>query len=103
MSSPAWMLPSPRRSEVAKRNRAKRRGITEEGRQRLRESALAHKPWEHSSGPKTPWGKYYSAWNGKVLQKGEYSVREARAEIKAYKKLMMFLLAHPELGEFDRK
>ena len=103
MSSQSWMISGSKRSEVAKGNLAKRKGLTEAGRQRLRESARRNQPWKHSTGPKTEQGRLQSVRNGKVRQKGNVSVREAREEIKAYKKLMMFLLAHPELGEFDRK
>ena len=70
------------------------------GRQRLREDAVAHKPWERSTGPKSPWGKYLSARNGKVRQKGEFSVREARAEVRANRELIRFILEHPELSIF---
>ncbi len=102
MCSQPWMLPSPRRSEVAKRNRAKRKGLTEEGRKRLRETAMAAKPWQHSTGPKTPSGKSQSVINGKVRQKGEFSVREARAQVKAIRELLRSILAHSELGALDR-
>lgn len=103
MSTQPWMLPSPRRSEVAKGNRAKRHGITEEGRQRLRKAAVANKPWERSTGPKSLWGKYLSARNGKVRQKGEFSVREARAEVRANRELIRFILEHPELGILEAR
>ena len=49
--------PNPRRVAAGKRNRAKRKGLTPEGRGKLRQSALRHKPWRFSSGPKTPEGK----------------------------------------------
>jgi hypothetical protein len=40
--------------------------LTPEGRERLRLTALANRPWEHSTGPKTPEGKSRSAANGKI-------------------------------------
>ena len=91
-------MKSPRRIMVAINNRAKRQGISEAGRQRLREAALANQPWKHATGPRTPWGKYLSSQNGKLRQKGLFSVREARAEVRADRELLQFVLAHPELG-----
>ncbi len=101
MSSRPWMLPSPRRSEVAKENRAKRKGLTDHGRMKLQESAKVHKPWQHSTGPTTPMGRKQSVINGKVRQKGEFSVREARAQVKATRELLRSLLANTELGGVD--
>ena len=39
------------------------KGWTEERRQRARERILENKPWEHSTGPKTPEGKRKSSIN----------------------------------------
>lgn len=96
-------LPSPLRSIVGKCNRANRKGLTDGGRQRLQAAAHQHQPWRYSSGPKTPLGKYLSARNGKVRQKGEFSVREARAEVQANRELIRFILEHPELGILDAR
>jgi hypothetical protein len=73
--------PDPRRVVAAKANRAKRRGLTPEGRRRLREAALANKPWEHSTGPRTPEGKLQAVRNGKVRQTGPVSTRELKAMV----------------------
>ena len=62
-------------------NRSKRRGLSVDGRERLREAALANQPWKSSTGPKSIEGKAASAANGKVRQKGLQSVRELRAEL----------------------
>jgi len=75
--------PNPRRVAAGKANRAKRKGLTPEGRQRLRLTALEHQPWRHASGPTTITGKARSAANGKGRQKGQYSVRALRAEFAA--------------------
>ena len=48
--------------EANRRNRQKWR-LTDEGRRRLRESALARRPWEHSTGPRTAEGKARMAEN----------------------------------------
>ena len=73
--------PNPKRVAAGRRNRQLDKGLTPEGRQRLREAALAGRPWEASTGPRTPEGKARSARNCKVLQKGELSVRELQAEL----------------------
>src|SRR5207244_2524112 len=44
--------PNPRRVAAGRRNRALREGLTEAGRRRLRETALRHRPWPYSTGPK---------------------------------------------------
>ena len=69
---------NPRRQAAGKRNQALRRGLSEAGRDRLREAALSHRPWELSTGPSTVTGKAIAATNGKRRQKGRYSVRELR-------------------------
>jgi hypothetical protein len=79
-TSPA-STPNPRRVSAGKRNQCYRLGLTEEGRERLRESTLKHQPWRHSTGPRTPEGKKKAALNGKKRQMGSKSVREVRAEV----------------------
>jgi hypothetical protein len=79
--------PNPRRVEAGRRNRSKRRGLTPEGRERLRRAALAHRPWEHATGPRTAAGKARSAANGKVRQKGPTSVRGRRSALRAVRLL----------------
>jgi hypothetical protein len=74
--------PNPRRVAAGRANQAKRRGLTEPGRERLRQSALAHRPWTHTRGPTTPAGKARSAANGRVRQVGPLSVREMRTKLK---------------------
>ena len=69
---------NPRRQAAGKRNQALRRGLSEAGRDRLREAALNLRPWELSTGPRTVAGKAIAAANGKRRQKGRYSVRELR-------------------------
>ncbi len=69
---------NPRRQAAGKRNQALRRGLSEAGRDRLREAVLNHRPWELSTGPRSVAGKAIAAANGKRRQKGRYSVRELR-------------------------
>lgn len=79
MAGQAAAPPSPARSAAGKANRAKRKGLTPAGRERLRQAALRNRPWEHSTGPTTAAGKAQAAANGKRRQVGPVSVRELRA------------------------
>jgi hypothetical protein len=67
----------------------KRRGLSPEGREKLRQAAVANRPWEHSTGPRTPEGKARSAANGKVRQKGPYSTREIQRLVEPYRQLLV--------------
>lgn len=80
--------PSPARSAAGRANRAKRRGLTPDGRKRLRQAAFANQPWVHSTGPKSPEGKAKVAMNGKRRQLGSFSVRELRAELSEMRSLL---------------
>jgi hypothetical protein len=66
---------------AGRKNWAKRKGLTPEGRERLRQAALANRPWRFSTGPRTPEGRAKVALNGKAAQQGPLSVRELRAEL----------------------
>ena len=55
--------------------------MTPAGREKLRQSALKHRPWRFSTGPRTPEGKAKVALNGKNRQKGAVSVRELRSKM----------------------
>jgi len=70
---------SPKRIAAGKLNRAKRRGLTADGRERLRRSARINRPWVFSTGPRTAEGKARAAANGRLRQKGEQSCRQLRA------------------------
>ena len=69
---------NPRRVVAGRRNRALRRGLTDAGRERLRESTSRFQPWRFSTGPKSDAGRRQVAANGKVRQMGLLSVRERR-------------------------
>ena len=62
-------------------NRKKRGELTPEGREALRQTALRWKPWQSSTGPRTPEGKAQVANNGRLRQKGEVSAREIRRQL----------------------
>ena len=74
-------VPNPKRVAAGRRNRLKRKGLTEAGRQRLREAALRNQPWQYLTGPRTAAGKAQAAANGKLRQIGELSVREVQWEL----------------------
>jgi hypothetical protein len=80
--------PNPKRVAAGKRNQARWRGFTADGLRRLRESALRHRPWMHSTGPRTVAGKVKAAANGKTRQKGKKSVRQIRAEMTILRELL---------------
>ncbi len=82
-------VPNPPRVAAGRRNSALRGPLTDEGRERLREAALRNRPWERSTGPRTPEGKAKAALNGKARQIGPLSVRELRAELSRVKDLAM--------------
>ena len=81
-------LPNPKRVAAGKRNRALRKAITKEGRERLRANAQLHQPWRYSTGPRTPVGKARCAANGKKRQKGARSMREVRREVAELRLLL---------------
>ena len=76
------LCPNPKRVEAGRRNRALRRGLTDAGRERLRKAALANRPWEGSTGPRTPEGKARAADNGRSRQAGPVSVRQMKSEMR---------------------
>jgi hypothetical protein len=75
------LAPNPRRVAAGKRNRALRKGLTEDGRRRLQEAARRNQPWQYSTGPKTSAGKARAAQNAKNLQLGPLSVREIKRDL----------------------
>ena len=54
---------NPRRVAAGRINQTKSKGLTPAGLERLRQAALANRPWELSTGPRTPEGKARSAAN----------------------------------------
>jgi hypothetical protein len=85
--------PNPRRVAAGKRNRAKRQGLTAEGRAKLRQSALAVRPWQYATGPRTPEGKARAAQNGKARQTAELSTRAIARELAELNRLMREMAA----------
>lgn len=73
---------NPKRVAAGRLNRSKRKGLTEEGRQRLRAFALKYRPWQFATGPRTAEGKAKVAANGRYRQRGTRSLRSIEAEIR---------------------
>ena len=78
MKNEALLTP---RQIAGRLNRQKRRGISPEGRERLRGIALKYQPWKHAKGPRSALGRAESVINGKRHQKGVISVRERRRQV----------------------
>ena len=72
---------NPKRVLAGKTSREKRKGLAADRAARLRAAALANRPWEMATGPRTPEGKARSADNGRFAQQAERSVRAMRAEV----------------------
>src|SRR5262245_41193033 len=83
--------PNPRRAAAGRQNRAKRRGLTPVGREKLRRAAQRHQPWRYATGPRTAEGKATAARNGKARQKGPQSVRDLRAALAPLRDLLRAL------------
>jgi hypothetical protein len=79
--------PNPKRVAAGKLNRLKRGPLTPQGRERLRQAALAKRPWQHATGPRTAAGKVKAAINGKRRQTSEHSVREVRRSLGEFTNL----------------
>ena len=87
LKSPPSTVPNPKRVAAGRLNRAKRKGLTPEGRERVRQAALKNQPWRFSTGPRTPEGKAKVAQNGRKRQQGAVSVRQLRAQVADLRRL----------------
>ena len=74
-----------------------RRGLTVKGRRRLRASAKLHRPWKHSTGPRTAEGKAQAILNGKTRQKGDRSVRELHRDLAPLRQLLQTIREQRQL------
>jgi len=93
MATARSLCANPLRVVAGRRNREKRLGLSDAGRERLRRAALGGRPWEHSTGPRTAEGKARSAANGKLRQEGPRSVRERRADAAEFRTLIGIMRA----------
>src|SRR5262245_40060034 len=96
---PPTASPNPKRVAAGKKNWSKRRGLTPEGAEKLRQSALIHQPWRFSTGPRTAAGKEQARRNGKVRQQGNRSVQEVRQLLAGLKSLIADMAAGRRLVE----
>ena len=88
MSPESLPAKDPKRVLVGRLNRMKRKGLTPQGREKLRQTALLQQPWRFSTGPRTPAGKARVALNGKVRQLGIRSIREIKADLADVRNLL---------------
>ena len=75
------IISNPKRVQAGRINRMKRGALPLESMHRMRDAINKNKPWQRSTGPRTPAGKAIVARNGKVRQIGPRSIREIRADI----------------------
>lgn len=94
--------PNPRRVAAGRLNRAKRGPLSAETRERLRQAALARKPWQHSTGPRTAAGKAKVALNGRANRKVNISKRAVRRELAGLRSLVADMRAARKLAGDDR-
>ena len=87
-SKPAPAVPNPKRVAAGKLNRAKRKGLTAGGHERLRGAARTNQPWRFSTGPRTVEGKAKAAANAKKRQVGLLSTRELKADLRALRAML---------------
>lgn len=73
---------------AGRRNQRKRGSLSPAGRERLRQSTLAHRPWERSTGPTSPAGKARSALNGYSQGKGSSCDQNCLAELVGVQRLI---------------
>jgi hypothetical protein len=88
LGSKPLAAPNPKRVAAGRLNWAKRKGLTPEGRERLRRAAHANKPWLLSTGPRTTKGKTVAAANGKTRQLGLLSIRELKTDLRKLRSMM---------------
>jgi hypothetical protein len=71
-----------RRQAAGKRNQTLRRGLSEAGRERLRAAARNYRPWQYSTGPRTPTGKAIAAANSLGRDASTTQLRDSAQALK---------------------
>lgn len=90
--NPSNSTPNPKRVAAGRLNRAKRKALTPEGVERLRQAALRNRPWLRSTGPRTAEGRQRSAANGLRRAKGGQSANAARREVVALRDFLAAMI-----------
>ena len=81
MADDGKVISNPKRVLAGRINRMKRGPLPLESMHRMRDAINKNKPWQRSTGPRTPEGKAIVARNGRVRQMNQRSIREIRADI----------------------
>jgi hypothetical protein len=81
MADEGKVISNPKRVLAGRVNRMKRGPLPLESIYRMRDAINRNKPWQRSTGPRTPAGKAIVARNGRVNQINPRSIREIRADI----------------------
>ena len=81
MADEGKVISNPKRVLAGRSNRMKRGPLPLESMHRMRDAINKNKPWQLSTGPRTPAIKAIVARNGKVRQINPCSIREIRADI----------------------
>jgi len=81
-------IKNPRRVAAGRLNQRKSKGLTPAGLEKRRQVALAVKPWQFSTGPRTPEGKARAALNSRGRQKGPRSIRAVKRELNELRGLL---------------
>ena len=81
MADKGKVITNPKRVLAGRSNRMKRGPLPLESIYRMRDAINRNKPWQRSTGPRTPEGKAIVARNGRVRQINSRSIREIRADI----------------------
>jgi hypothetical protein len=69
----------------------------------MRESALKNRPWQFTTGPRTPEGKAKVAENGRYAQKNAVSRRQREKEVADAKTLLIQLAAVRRIARPDSR
>jgi hypothetical protein len=96
MADEGKVISNPKRVLAGRVNRMKRGPLPLESMHRMRDAINRKKPWQLSTGPRTPAGKAIVARNGKVRQRNSRSIREIRADISG---IMCLIEANRESWE----
>jgi len=84
--------PNAKKVVAGKSGCQKSSGLTPAGRERLRSAALVNRPWQFSTGPRTPEGKAKAARNGKP-QKKNPALQEAEEVMSEVSRLLTNMAA----------